>query len=56
MCKRLICLTSLIVVLALTGSASADVLVHWTFDEGSGTTVSDMSGNDRDGTFVGNNS
>jgi len=27
---------------------------HWTFDEGSGTTVADVSGNGNDGTIVGN--
>ncbi len=54
MCKKPIYLTLIVLAAVLVGSSSADVLVHWTFDEGSGTIVSDVSGNGRDGTFVGN--
>ena len=54
MFKAPIYLTLIVLVASLTGSASAEVLVHWTFDEGSGTTVFDMSGNGRDGDFMGN--
>jgi len=51
MCKKLIYLISFVLVLGLADSASADLLVHWKLDEGSGTTVSDSSGNGNDGTF-----
>ncbi|MFC1794915.1 LamG-like jellyroll fold domain-containing protein, partial [Planctomycetota bacterium] len=54
MCKKLICLVFSILMLGLTGSVYADLVGHWTFDEGSGTTVSDMSGNGNDGTIVDN--
>ena len=53
MCKKLICLISFVFMLSLAGNASADLLVHWRFDEGSGTTAFDTSGNGRDGTFTG---
>jgi hypothetical protein len=53
MCKNLIYLTLIVLAAVLVNISSADVVVHWTFDEGSGTTVFDASGNGRDGTFVG---
>ncbi|MFZ2148567.1 MAG: LamG domain-containing protein, partial [Sedimentisphaerales bacterium] len=53
MCKKLIYLVSFVLVLSMTGNASAALLVHWRFDEGSGTTAYDSSGNGHDGTFVG---
>jgi len=53
MCKKLIYLVSFVLVLSMAGNASADIVVHWTFDEGSGTTVVDRTGNGYDGTFVG---
>jgi hypothetical protein len=40
-------------VLAAAGSASAELVAHWRFDEDSGSTVHDTSGNDNHGTFVG---
>jgi hypothetical protein len=51
----LIYLTSLIVVLALTiaNPASADLVGWWRFDDGSGTTAMDSSGNGNDGTLNG---
>ncbi|MCH8219683.1 MAG: LamG domain-containing protein, partial [Planctomycetes bacterium] len=39
--------------LGLADSASADLLVHWDLDEGSGAVATDASGNGRDGTFTG---
>jgi hypothetical protein len=53
MSKKLICLVSFVLVLSLTDNSSADLVVHWRFDEGSGTTAFDTSGNGRDGTFTG---
>ena len=44
---------SFVLVLSMAVNASADLLVHWKFDEGSGTTAYDSSGNGRDGTFEG---
>ena len=53
MCKKLTCLTLIALVLGLIGSASADLVVHWGLEDGSGTIASDSSGNGNDGTFVG---
>jgi hypothetical protein len=53
MCNRLVCLISLVVILTVARNVSADLLVHWTLEDGSGTIVTDMSGNGRDGTFSG---
>jgi len=53
MCKKMIYLISFVLLLSVAGNASADIVVHWTFDEGSGTTVFDRTGNGYDGTFVG---
>ena len=53
MCKKLIYLISFVLLLSVAGNASADIVVHWTFDEGSGNTAFDVSGNGYDGTFVG---
>jgi hypothetical protein len=54
MCRKLICLISFILVLGLAGSAAADLIGKWTFDEGSGKTVSDTSGSGANGTITGN--
>ncbi|MHC4351077.1 MAG: LamG domain-containing protein [Planctomycetota bacterium] len=54
MCKRLICLVSSVLVLIAAGAASADLVGHWTLDEGSGTTVADISGNGNNGTIMDN--
>jgi len=51
MCKKLTCLTLIALVLGLTAGVSAELLVQWNLDEGSGTIASDTSGNGRDGTF-----
>ncbi len=45
MSRRLMFLISLAVVLGVAGATSADLVGHWRFDEGSGTTASDTSGN-----------
>jgi len=51
MCKKLI--LPVIVTLALVaGSAQADLVGHWKFDEGAGSTAYDSSGNGLDGTFT----
>ncbi len=56
--KRIIlktCLTVFFVLaLSIAGNASADLLVHWKFDEVSGTTAYDSSGHGRNGTLEGN--
>ena len=54
MCKKLIYLTSFVLVLSMAGNTSADLVGHWGFDEGSGSVAHDTSGNGHDGTFEGN--
>jgi len=54
MFKKMICLVSLVLVLGLINDASAELVAHWTFDEGSGTTAVDATGNGHDGTLFGN--
>ncbi|MFB0555997.1 MAG: LamG domain-containing protein [Phycisphaerae bacterium] len=55
MCKKSIYLTSsaLVFSLALMSTASAELIGWWRFDEGTGTTASDSSGNGYDGTING---
>ncbi|MHC4188180.1 MAG: LamG domain-containing protein, partial [Planctomycetota bacterium] len=58
MCKKLIFLFSFVLVLGLVMTNVAkgvdpDLLLWWKFDETSGTTASDSSGNGRDGTLNG---
>ena len=36
MCKKSICLVSFVLLLSMAGNASADLVVHWSLDEGSG--------------------
>lgn len=53
MCKVVLCLTSVVVfTLGLAGSASAELIAHLPFDEGSGLTTKDATGNGHDGTFT----
>ncbi|MFH1882954.1 MAG: LamG domain-containing protein, partial [Planctomycetota bacterium] len=54
MCKKLICLVSLVVVLsmALTSMTKAELVGWWRFDEGSGTIAADTSGRDMHGVLV----
>ncbi len=58
MCKKLILLVSFVLVLGLAASmAKADITTdlagYWPFEEGSGTTAADATGNGNDGTFNG---
>jgi len=58
MFKKLICLASFILVLALAGTSTAQnidpsLVGWWTFDEGSGQVAKDTSGKSVDGTFFG---
>ena len=54
MCKRQAFSLGLAVALGLaTATARADLIAYYPFDEGSGTTVADMTGNGNDGTFNG---
>ncbi len=52
MCSKLIYLISAL-VLSMASNASADLVVHWNLDEGSGTIAHDLSGNGHDGTLNG---
>jgi hypothetical protein len=54
MCRKMIYLVSFILVLSFSSSVCADLVGHWKLDDGSGTTVSDSSGNGNDGTLVDN--
>ena len=54
MCRKLIYLISFVLVLGLAGNASADLVGHWKFDEGSGNVAYDTSGNGHDGILNGN--
>ena len=51
MCRRLILLISFVLVVCLTSNASADLVLHWAFDESAGSTASDSSGNGNPGTL-----
>ena len=42
--KKLIYLTSFVLVLGFAGRTPAGLVAHWTFDENSGTTVTDLVG------------
>ncbi|TKJ35923.1 MAG: hypothetical protein CEE38_12985 [Planctomycetes bacterium B3_Pla] len=53
MCKKLFYPISLVLVLGMIGSSSADLVVHWPLEDGSGTVATDVSGNGNDGTFNG---
>ena len=54
MCKKLIYLVSFILVLSAASGVRADLVGHWTLDDGSGTTAIDSSGNGNDGTLMDN--
>jgi hypothetical protein len=51
--RKLIFLISFVLLLSIAGNASAELVAHWRFDEGSGTVAHDTSGNGNDGTFNG---
>ena len=53
MCRTLIYLVSLISVLSVANTTSAELVAHWRFDEGSGTTTADATGNGHDGSLEG---
>ena len=53
MCKKLMYLVSFVLVLSIAGNVSANLVAHWKFDDGSGTTAQDSSGNGYDGTLFG---
>jgi hypothetical protein len=55
MCKRLISIVLVLplVLAAVTNAVDPDLAAHWKFDDGSGTTAFDSSGNGNDGVFVG---
>jgi hypothetical protein len=52
MCKKLFYLMLCVLFLGVTGSASADLIAHWPFDEGSGATLNDVVGGNN-GTLQG---
>jgi len=56
MCRKLLFLASFVfvLVLTLTGPSSAELVAWWRFDDGSGTTAVDSTGNGNDGTLSGN--
>ncbi len=53
MYRKLIYLVSIVLLLGLVGSVSADLVGWWRLDDGSGTTAIDSSGNGNDGTING---
>ena len=53
MYRKLICLISFIFLLGLAGQTRADLVAHWTLDEGAGTIAHDFTGNGHDGTIGG---
>jgi hypothetical protein len=53
MYRKLIYLVSIVLVLGLVGSVSADLVGWWRLDDGSGTTAIDSSGTGNDGTING---
>jgi len=53
MFNKIICWISLVLMLGITCNASAGLVAHWTFDEGSGDTANDSSGKANSGTLLG---
>ena len=53
MSEKFVCTTCFVFVLSLGSIASAELVAHWPFDEGSGTTANDVTGNGNDGTLNG---
>jgi len=53
MCRKLIYFISFVLMLSIAGDASAELVAYWTFDEGSGDSVYDSSGNGNNGTING---
>jgi len=54
MCRKLICLVFSFLMLGVVSHTRADLVGYWTLDEGSGDTITDISGNGNDGTLVDN--
>jgi len=54
MCRKSIYFVFSLFVLVVAGNTNADLVGHWALDEGSGTTVTDVSGNGNDGTITDN--
>jgi hypothetical protein len=52
MCRKLIFLIYFVLVLSIAGNASAALVAHLPFDEGSGTVAQDVTGNEHDGTLT----
>ena len=53
MCRKVIYFVSVVLVLSMSGNASAELVGHWRFEEGSGTIANDASGNGNHGTLNG---
>ena len=51
--RKMIYLVFCVLVLVPVANVSAGLVAHWQFDEGSGTTAVDSSGNGHDGTLLG---
>ena len=45
MCRKMFYLIPFMLMLVLVSSVSAELVAHWKFDEGSGDTAFDSSGN-----------
>ena len=53
MCRKFICSVTLFLILSMTaGIANAHLVAYWPMDEGTGTTIGDVTGS-WDGTFTG---
>jgi len=52
--RRLFLLISFVLVLSMAGNTSANLVAHWNFDDGTGSTAQDSSGNGNHGTLFGN--
>ncbi len=53
MSNRSTLVVSCLLVLGMAGATFGELVGHWAFDEGSGTTAADSSGKGNDGTIVG---
>jgi len=53
MFRKLFFLVYFVLVLSIAGNVSANLVGHWKFDDGSGATAQDSSGNGYDGTIFG---
>jgi len=53
MFRKITYMVVFVLTLGLADNTSADLLVYWPFEDGSGTTVTDAAGNGHDGTIQG---